>query len=405
MELSAAATLPRDCADATLVGRVWDPAVSGPSVVAVRGQQLIDLSASFATMRSVTEHGDPAVAVAAADGPSLGSVQQILENTPPAQRRADRPHLLSPIDLQVIKAAGVTFAVSMIERVIEERARGESGAAADVRSQVLELLGGRLDNLVPGSPESADLKRLLIERGLWSQYLEVGIGPDAEIFTKAPVLASVGTAVPIGIHADSQWNNPEPEIVLAISSRGQIVGAMLGNDVNLRDIEGRSALLLPKAKDNNASAALGPFLRLFDSRYNAGDVASAVVDLHVAGPEGFELRDSSPLQAISRSPQDLAAQVIGAHHQYPDGLVLYLGTLFAPVQDRDQPGLGFSHKVGDTVTISEPRLGALINQVRRCHDIAPWDFGIDDLYRNLARRSLLASSSRANPTPGNTAAT
>ncbi|MFV0426131.1 MAG: fumarylacetoacetate hydrolase family protein [Beutenbergiaceae bacterium] len=389
MQLTPDAVLPHDHADAALVGRVWDPAVAGPSVVAVRGVEVIDLSGTFATMRSLTEAANPAAELRLADGPVLGTVPELLANSWQAQRHPDQPWLLSPVDVQVVKAAGVTFPVSMIERIIEERARGESDAAADIRAQVLTLLDGKVQNLVPGSAEAAELKQLLIERDLWSQYLEVGIGPDAEVFTKAPVLATVGVGAQIGIHPDSAWNNPEPEIVLAVSSSGTIVGATLGNDVNLRDIEGRSALLLPKAKDNNASAALGPFLRLFDDGYQLSDMASAVVDLRISGSEGFELQGSSPLSAISRSPQDLVAQVVGKHHQYPDGFVLYLGTLFAPVQDRDEPGQGFTHRIGDLVTISESRLGALINEVHYSHQIEPWSFGIDDLYRNLARRGLL----------------
>ncbi|MGN8552929.1 UNVERIFIED_CONTAM: fumarylacetoacetate hydrolase family protein [Microbacterium sp. SLM126] len=382
--------LPDDGTAGTLVGRVWDPAVAGPSVVAVRADGVLDLSARFPTMRSLTEHADPAGAVAAATGPVLGSLEDLLANSDPDVRDPARPWLLSPIDLHVVKAAGVTFPVSMLERIIEERARGEKDAALDIRSQITAVLGGELDTLVPGSPEAMRLKAALIERGLWSQYLEVGIGPDAEVFTKAPVLATVGTGVDVGVHPGSEWNNPEPELVLVVSSRGEVVGATLGNDVNLRDVEGRSALLLGKAKDNNASAAVGPFLRLFDATYGIGDVRTAVVTLTVDGADGFALAAASPLSAISRDPLDLVAQVVGDHHQYPDGFVLYLGTLFAPVEDRGAPGRGFTHHDDDVVRIAEPRLGALTNRVRATDRVEPWTFGIGALLENLSRRGSLS---------------
>jgi fumarylacetoacetate (FAA) hydrolase family protein len=384
------AVLPGDGTAGTLVGRVWDPAVEGPSVVAVCADGVVDLSARFPTMRALTEHADPAGAVAAATGPVLGSLEDLLANSDPDARDSARPWLLSPIDLHVVKAAGVTFPVSMLERIIEERARGEKDAALDIRSQITAALGGELDTLVPGSPEAMRLKTALIERGLWSQYLEVGIGPDAEVFTKAPVLATVGTGVDVGVHPGSEWNNPEPELVLVVSSRGEVVGATLGNDVNLRDVEGRSALLLGKAKDNNASAAVGPFLRLFDATYGIDDVRKAVVTLTVDGADGFALAAASPLSAISRDPLDLVAQVVGDHHQYPDGFVLYLGTLFAPVEDRGAPGRGFTHHDGDVVRIAEPRLGALTNRVRATDRVEPWTFGIGALLESLSRRGLLS---------------
>jgi len=347
------------------------------------------VTASFPTMRALTETPDPAAAVAAATGPVLGTLDDLVANTPPERRDPARPWLLSPIDLHVVKAAGVTFPVSMLERVIEERARGDQDAAGAIRAEIHAVLGGSLDSLRPGSPEAVDLKAFLVDRGWWSQYLEVGIGPDAEVFTKAPVLSTVGSCVDVGVLSTSAWNNPEPEIVLVVASDGRIVGASLGNDVNLRDVEGRSALLLGKAKDNNASAAVGPFIRLFDAGYSIDDVRRAVVTLTVDGTDGFRLEASSPLERISRDPVDLVAQTVGTHHQYPDGFVLYLGTLFAPIQDRDVEGHGFTHKTDDLVTIREPRLGSLINRVRPSEEVAPWTFGIDELYRGLARRGLL----------------
>jgi fumarylacetoacetate (FAA) hydrolase family protein len=381
--------LPEDGYTGVLVGRVWDPAVSGPSVVAVRESGVFDVSGSFATVSELCEQADPAAALEAVPGERVGTLEALLANTPPDTRDETAPWLLSPIDLQVVKAAGVTFAVSMIERVIEERARGDLAEAARIRATISEEIGADLRSIRPGSDQAAQLKTFLIGQGLWSQYLEVGIGPDAEIFTKAPVLASVGTGVEVGVLSTSTWNNPEPEVVLAVSSDGRIVGATLGNDVNLRDVEGRSALLLPKAKDNNASAALGPFIRLFTEDFTLDDVRQTTVTLRIDGADGFILEATSPLSEISRDPADLVAQLLGPQHQYPDGAVLYLGTLFAPIVDRSEPGKGFTHVVGDVVRISAPRLGTLVNRVQTSERCAPWQFGVAALMRNLAARSLI----------------
>jgi fumarylacetoacetate (FAA) hydrolase family protein len=381
--------LPEDGYTGVLAGRVWNPAVSGPSVVAVREDGVFDVSRSFATMSDLCEQADPAAALAAVQGERVGTLEELLANTPPETRDESAPWLLSPIDLQVVKAAGVTFAVSMIERVIEERARGDLAEAARIRTTISQEIGADLKSIRPGSDQAAQLKAFLIEQGLWSQYLEVGIGPDAEIFTKAPVLASVGTGVEVGVLSTSTWNNPEPEVVLAISSDGRIVGATLGNDVNLRDVEGRSALLLPKAKDNNASAALGPFIRLFTKDFTLDDVRDTTVTLRIEGADGFTLEATSPLSEISRDPADLVEQLLGPQHQYPDGAVLYLGTLFAPIDDRSEPGKGFTHVVGDVVRISAPRLGTLVNRVQTSERCAPWQFGVAALMKNLAARSLM----------------
>jgi fumarylacetoacetate (FAA) hydrolase family protein len=387
--LDLASTLPADGTAGTLVGRVWRPDADGPSVVAVRPDGVIDITRAFPTMRDLCEAREPAAAVAASGGERIGELAALLANTPEGARDRQRPWLIAPVDLQAIKAAGVTFAISLIERVIEEQARGAPEKASAVRAEVEVALGGTIADIRPGSPRAAELKRLLQAKGLWSQYLEVGIGPDAEIFTKALPMAAVGTGAAIGVLAASQWNNPEPEVVVTINSGGEIVGATLGNDVNLRDLEGRSALLLGKAKDNNASTAIGPFLRLFDQTFSLDDVRRAKVTLTVAGTDGFRLEGASAMQNISRDPADLVAQMIGPNHQYPDGAVLFLGTMFAPVMDRDAPGQGFTHHRGDVVTIASEKLGALINVVTTCDAAPPWRFGAAALMRNLARRGLI----------------
>ena len=383
---TALETLPADASRALLVGRAWlGGADGGPVVVAVRGAELVDLSSVAPTMSTLLSLPDAAAAVRSARGQAVGTLADALANA-----NGDAGfRLLAPCDLQPVKAAGVTFADSMIERVIEEQARGAPERAASVRSEIVAAIGSDLRSLKPGSPAAMALKALLIKKGIWSQYLEVGIGPDAEIFTKAQPMASVGHGAEIGIHPGSSWNNPEPEVVLAISSDGRIVGATLGNDVNLRDFEGRSALLLGKAKDNNASSAIGPFLRLFDGGFSLDHVRKAHIGLRVEGPDQFRLQGGSSISEISRDPEELVDQLIGAYHQYPDGVVLYLGTMFAPIQDRRGPGQGFTHEIGDIVTISTPTLGSLTNRVTTSDKAPAWRFGTTQLMRNLARRGLL----------------
>ncbi|MBX4925327.1 fumarylacetoacetate hydrolase family protein [Rhizobium binae] len=371
------------------VGRVWSPEAAGPSIVTLREGMLVDITSRDApTLSALLEKQDAAGFVRAAKGKAVGSLEEIAGNSTGAPDTA-RPYLLAPADLQAVKACGVTFAQSMIERVIEEKAAGNPDRAASIRERVSTLIGGSLTNLRAGSPEAAKVKQALIDEGMWSQYLEVGIGPDAEVFTKAPVLSSVGWGADVGLHPISTWNNPEPEIVLAVNSRGEIKGGTLGNDVNLRDVEGRSALLLGKAKDNNASCSIGPFVRLFDAGYDLDNVRKAELDLKVTGRDGFVLHGKSSMSQISRDPTDLVKQTLGSHHQYPDGFMLFLGTLFAPTQDRDAPKQGFTHKIGDVVEISSAGLGALVNTVRLSTECPPWTFGISALMGNLAKRGLL----------------
>ncbi|MCZ0738740.1 fumarylacetoacetate hydrolase family protein [Phreatobacter sp. AB_2022a] len=385
LALDPTSTLPADGTAGCLVGRVMRPGL-GASVVAVRSDGVYDVTKAFPTTADLFDQPDPAGALKAAAGERVGAFAEILANSAPDAADPERPAFLSPIDLQAVKAAGVTFALSMVERVIEEQAKGVPERAGAIRAEIGAIIGGELKGLKPGSPAAAALKQHLIERGLWSQYLEVGIGPDAEIFTKAPVLSSVGTGADIGLHPISTWNNPEPEVVLVIASDGRIVGATLGNDVNLRDVEGRSALLLGKAKDNNASAAIGPFVRLFDATFGIDQVRAMKVSLTVTGEDGFVLDGRSDMAAISRDVEDLAAQAIGPHHQYPDGLVLYCGTLFAPIQDRDAPGKGFTHRRGDIVTIASAELGSLSNRVRLSTECPPWTYGLRALMADLKAR-------------------
>jgi fumarylacetoacetate (FAA) hydrolase family protein len=389
LDVSAAFALPEDSESATLVGRIWRPDREGPSVVVLRGGELVDISAATPTVRDLCEVPEPAALARDVAGEPVATLAEVLANTPRRDRDPGRPWLLAPVDLQAVKAAGVTFAVSMLERVIEEQARGAPEKAAAIRAEMATAIGDDLARLKPGSEQAMALKALLIEKKMWSQYLEVGIGPDAEVFTKAPSMAAVGHLAEAGIRADSSWNNPEPEVALVAASSGAIVGATLGNDVNLRDFEGRSALLLGKAKDNNASATLGPFVRLFDTGFSLDDVRQSEIRLTVEGPEGFHLEGASAMGRISRDPADLMAATLGANHQYPDGVVLYLGTMFAPVEDRDTPGQGFTHKVGDIVTIASPKLGRLQNEIVYSADAEPWTFGIAALMRNLAARKLI----------------
>ncbi|GGI45764.1 fumarylacetoacetate (FAA) hydrolase family protein [Agromyces flavus] len=382
-------SLPVDASDALLIGRVWQPRAGGPTPVLVDGDVLRSLTGGYATVSELLEEADPAAAARAVAGEVVGTLEDVYANTAFDERDVRRPWLLAPHDLQAVKAAGVTFAVSMIERVIEERARGDLNAASDLRDLIAAKIGGDLRGVIPGSERAAELKQFFIDEGLWSQYLEVGIGPDAEIFTKAMPLSALGTGEQIGVLSTSTWNNPEPEVALVLSSAGTVVGATLANDVNLRDIEGRSALLLPKAKDNNASCATGPFIRLFDEGFGIDDVRTMAVSVDVHGADGFAMHAESDMRQISRDPLDLARQLIGRHHQYPDGAVLMLGTLFAPIDDRDEPGMGFTHKVDDVVVIRSARLGALVNVVRHSEECDPWTFGVTALMRNLAVRNLV----------------
>ncbi|MEQ8391452.1 MAG: fumarylacetoacetate hydrolase family protein [Thalassospira sp.] len=384
--------LPCDSDRALLVTRVWRPELNGPSVAVLRDNFLVDITnRETPTVSALMERDDCADLVRAARGENIGPIDEIVSNSRGCGTD-DKPHFLAPCDLQVIKACGVTFAQSMLERVIEERANGDPNQAATIRSKLIAIVGDNLNNVIAGSEKAYEIKKELVRDGLWSQYLEVGIGPDAEVFTKAPVLSSVGWGADVGLHPNSIWSNPEPEVVLCVNSKGQVKGATLGNDVNLRDIEGRSALLLGKAKDNNASCAIGPFIRLFDDHYDLDDVRTAELDLKIEGVDGFELNGQSSMREISRDPIDLVSQTFGDHHQYPDGFMLFLGTLFAPSQDRDTPGMGFTHKIGDTVRISNHKLGLLKNGVQFSTKCPKWHFGIRALIANLAKRDLLKSA-------------
>jgi fumarylacetoacetate (FAA) hydrolase family protein len=388
--LNVANCLPQDFERAMLIGRVYVAALEGPVLVRVQADGVYDLSSIAATASELLNRDNPAAAIRAAGTlPRLASTADVLSNSAHDAHDVAEPWFLAPCDLQALKASGVTFVASTLERVIEEQARGDPAKAVSVRREIVAVIGNNLSSIRPGSPEAAKVKEALIRQGAWSQYLEVGIGPDAEIFTKSQPMSAVGLGAEVGIHPKSEWNNPEPEIVLAVSGKGRTVGAALGNDVNLRDFEGRSALLLGKAKDNNASCAIGPFIRLFDEHFGIDDVRGCEIAMRVDGLEGFEMTGTSSMSMISRDPLDLVTHAIGANHQYPDGLMLFLGTMFAPTKDRLGPGKGFTHVVGDIVTVATPTLGALINRVNHSDKVAPWTFGAGALMRNLARRHLL----------------
>ena len=386
--------LPVDADKALLVGRVHDPEVGGPCVVVVVGQRVIDISDVAPTVAHLFEHDDLLGTLTACTSEAASrrgwNLEDLLSSTIGAD--TDSASLLAPVDLQVVKAAGVTFVESMLERVIEERAKGDAGRAAEIRSELSEIIGGAISSVRPGSEGAARVKALLIKEDLWSQYLEVGIGPDPEVFTKAPVLSSVGVGMEIGVHSRSTWNNPEPEVVLAVRSDGQAVGATLGNDVNLRDFEGRSALLLTEAKDNNASCALGPFIRVFDDNFTMDDVRDIEIHLTVTGPDDFVLDGRSSMRNISRDPLELIGHTYGDHHQYPDGFMLFTGTLFAPTKDRFAADAGFTHVLGDIVRIATPRIGALVNRVTHSQTAPRWEYGIRALMSNLSERGLLTPS-------------
>jgi fumarylacetoacetate (FAA) hydrolase family protein len=386
--------LPEDRSRATLIGRAWVPGpLAGPSPVLIADGKAFDLTQVVATSAELINSDNP-VALARGAAKSgratpIGIVADMLANSVADRRDPARPYFLTPVDLQAIRACGVTFIASMLERVIEEQAKGDPTSADAIRKSLGEEIGGELRAIQPGSPEAMRLKDSLIKRDMWSQYLEVGIGPDAEVFNKAQPMSAVGTGAEIGVLSTSSWNNPEPELVLAINHAGKVVGATLGNDVNLRDYEGRSALLLGRAKDNNASCALGPFIRLLDEHYTIDDLRRTRIEVEVSGSDGFHVEGNYSVSQISRDPLDLAGQALNRNHQYPDGLVLFLGTAFAPTQDRGEPGRGFTHKLGDVVTVRSPTIGALSNRINHCDRIAPWTFGVTELMRNLSERGFI----------------
>ncbi len=390
MKLNMKQCLPVDYERAVLLGRVWcEGAQAGPSVVLVQGETVYDISASYPLLAELLNEEDLLVAIRQAEKIELGKTSEILENSDGETRDPSRPYFLAPCDLQALKACGVTFASSLLERLVEEQAKGDPMRAKALRQELEQDLGVQFSNVVPGSKEALAVKEKLLQRNLWSQYLEVGIGPDAEVFTKAQPMSAVGTGAYLGVRADSRWNNPEPEVVLAVSKQGEIVGVTLGNDVNLRDFEGRSALLLGKAKDNNGSCVIGPFIRVFDAGFGIEHVRCAELTVEVEGIDGFIMRDTSTMAKISRDVTNLVQQTIGPNNQYPDGLMLFTGTLFSPTHDREGDGKGFTHKQGDVVKIVSERLGALINRVGQCHEIPLWRFGTIELVRNLRKRGLL----------------
>lgn len=379
----------------TYIGRAWFPQgwksdIAGPHIIVVKNGHVFDVTRDGPTCSALLERPDHADVInRALSKRPLISLSLLLENGQACNLDPSKPYLLAPIDIQCIKAAGVTFVSSMLERVIEERAGGDPSQSKIARGEFLTKLGQDISKIIPGSDEAEQLKKILIAEGAWSQYLEVGIGPYAEIFTKAPIMSAVGFGSEIGIHPESVWNNPEPEVVLVLNSKSQIMGVTLGNDVNLRDFEGRSALLLGKAKDNNASCSIGPLIRLLDDDFTIDNIRSLEVALSIKGNDGFELKDGSSMREISRDILELVQHAAGDNHQYPDGFVLFTGTLFSPTKDRGAVGMGFTHKIGDVVCISSPEIGTLTNVVNTSAAAPPWEFGVTALYKNLAARALL----------------
>jgi fumarylacetoacetate (FAA) hydrolase family protein len=393
IELSARHCLPRDAGEALLVGRAWAPAAGaegGPCVIGVRGGDAVDLTREYPTVSHLLNAAKPGEIRRAIDrAPALVGLDALAANSAEGRRDPARPWLLAPVDLQAVKASGVTFIASLLERVIEERARGNPALADGARREIQAIIGPDHRGIRPGSPEAVRVKEVLVSKGMWSQYLEVGIGPDAELFAKCPPMAAVGLGARVGIHPASVWNNPEPELVLVLDAAGTIAGVTLGNDVNLRDVEGRSALLLGRAKDNNASCAIGPLIRVLDERFPLDAARRITFETTVAGPDGFAIAHTTRVAEIGRDLADLAGQAHGRYHQYPDGLVLFIGTMFTPLTDRGTPGSGFTHKVGDVVSIAAPEIGTLVNEVVHCDAAAPWTFGTGALMQNLARRGAL----------------
>ncbi len=390
MKIDLKQCFPTDDQNALLLGRVWQGGNNGgPCIVLIENESVYDISYSFPIIAELLNEENPQASLEEVEKEKIGNVYSILENTDPESRDTELPFFLAPCDLQAVKACGVTFADSLLERLVEEQAKGDPKKAKQFRDELEQELNFDLGKIEPGSQKAAAVKQVLQQKKLWSQYLEVGIGPESQVFTKAQPLAAIGTGESLGVRADSKWNNPEPEMVLVVNARGNIIGATLGNDVNLRDFEGRSSLLLGKAKENNASCGIGPFIRLFNESFTLDDVRNAEITIEVSGQDGFLLQDASIMEKISRDIEILVSQTIGQHQQYPDGLMLFTGTLFAPKKDRDQPGEGFTHKLEDVVRIASPKLGALVNRVGYCHELPPWKFGITEFFRNLTQRGLI----------------
>jgi len=385
-KLTAAQVLPSDGYAGTLVGRALFPGVfPGPCVVAIREDGVHNISGTVPTMAQLLNAPNPLATLQRAlrNCVYLGPLESLLENSTPSTHDPLKPYLLTPIDLQAVKAVGLTFVNGLLQRFADD-----NGGAATV-AKMEKAAGVALGKILPGSEEAARLRTALMEDGLWNDTLEVGFGPDVELFTKAQPLSAVGTGAEIAVLPTSKQTFAEPEVVLMLNADGKICGATLGCDMTARDVEARSLLLLGRAKDQNATCAVGPFIRLFDQTFSLPNVQGMNLTYAFEGADDAVFTDTGSMDQIGRGLITLARQVVNEHHGYPDGVALFTGCMFKAPSSRGASDTPFTHQVGDVVIIKASPLGTLINRVNTTDKVRPWSFGMSDLMANLANRQLL----------------